>query len=197
MGDQQQPVVAWSEGRGEYLVAWQDGRNRGDIYGRRVSAGGQLLGEEMDIWAGLNSEQQQPAVAANGRGEGYLVAWRQEVGGYRSIRGVLLDCYGRRLGDGEGLGGGTSEREWPALAYDPDRGRYLAVWADYRHQAEGPDVYGQLLRDYTVVIDYTYDPRQRLVGADYSTGVQFRIAQEEPIHPLMEPEKRKRLFGDG
>jgi len=27
--------------------------------------------------------------------------------------------------------------------------------------------------------------------------VQFRIAQEEPIHPLTEPEKRKRLFGDG
>jgi len=27
--------------------------------------------------------------------------------------------------------------------------------------------------------------------------VQFRIAQEEPTHPLLEPEKRKRLFGDG
>jgi hypothetical protein len=27
--------------------------------------------------------------------------------------------------------------------------------------------------------------------------VQFRIAQDEPIHPLTEPEKRNRLFGDG
>ncbi|MBU0494682.1 MAG: hypothetical protein KKA73_14480 [Chloroflexi bacterium] len=27
--------------------------------------------------------------------------------------------------------------------------------------------------------------------------VQFRIAQEEPIHPLLDPAKRKRLFGDG
>jgi hypothetical protein len=26
--------------------------------------------------------------------------------------------------------------------------------------------------------------------------VQFRIAQDEPLHPLAEPEKRKRLFGD-
>jgi hypothetical protein len=26
--------------------------------------------------------------------------------------------------------------------------------------------------------------------------VQFRIAQVEPLHPLTEPEKRKRLFGD-
>jgi len=26
--------------------------------------------------------------------------------------------------------------------------------------------------------------------------VQFRIAQEEPLHPLIEPEKRNRLFGD-
>jgi hypothetical protein len=27
--------------------------------------------------------------------------------------------------------------------------------------------------------------------------VQFRIAQDEPIHPLTDPEKRNRLFGDG
>jgi len=27
--------------------------------------------------------------------------------------------------------------------------------------------------------------------------VQFRIAQDEPLHPLTEPEKRNRLFGDG
>ena len=27
--------------------------------------------------------------------------------------------------------------------------------------------------------------------------VQFSIAQDEPVHPLTEPEKRKRLFGDG
>jgi hypothetical protein len=27
--------------------------------------------------------------------------------------------------------------------------------------------------------------------------VQFRIAEEEPLHPLTEPEKRNRLFGDG
>jgi hypothetical protein len=27
--------------------------------------------------------------------------------------------------------------------------------------------------------------------------LQFRIAQDEPIHPLTEPEKRNRLFGDG
>lgn len=27
--------------------------------------------------------------------------------------------------------------------------------------------------------------------------VQFRIAEEEPIHPLTETEKRNRLFGDG
>jgi RHS repeat-associated protein len=53
------------------------------------------------------------------------------------------------------------------------------VWADYRNQAEGPDVYGQLVRDYTVVIDYRYDPLQRLVGADYSTGVQFGYAYDQ------------------
>jgi RHS repeat-associated protein len=53
------------------------------------------------------------------------------------------------------------------------------VWADYRNQAEGPDVYGQLVRDYAVVIDYRYDPLQRLVGADYSTGVHFGYAYDQ------------------
>jgi hypothetical protein len=27
--------------------------------------------------------------------------------------------------------------------------------------------------------------------------VQFGIAQDEPLHPLVEPTKRQRLFGDG
>jgi hypothetical protein len=27
--------------------------------------------------------------------------------------------------------------------------------------------------------------------------IQFSIAQDEPVHPLTEPEKRNRLFGDG
>jgi len=27
--------------------------------------------------------------------------------------------------------------------------------------------------------------------------MQFSIAQDEPLHPLAEPEKRNRLFGDG
>jgi len=29
-----------------------------------------------------------------------------------------------------------------------------------------------------------------------SLVVQFSIAQDEPLHPLTEPEKRQRLFGD-
>jgi len=27
--------------------------------------------------------------------------------------------------------------------------------------------------------------------------VQFSIEEDEPLHPLAEPEKRNRLFGDG
>jgi hypothetical protein len=27
--------------------------------------------------------------------------------------------------------------------------------------------------------------------------VQFSIVEDEPLHPLAEPEKRQRLFGDG
>ena len=42
------------------------------------------------------------------------------------------------------------------------------------------------------------DPLAGQVTAPWLNGliVQFSIAQDEPLHPLAEPEKRQRLFGD-
>jgi hypothetical protein len=39
----------------------------------------------------------------------------------------------------------------------------------------------------------------RRVGLPWLNGliVQFSIEDNEPLHPLAEPEKRNRLFGDG
>ncbi len=160
------------------LVVWQhDNGSDDDIHGRRVGSEGNLLGSEITVASGA-VEQRYPAVAANGAG-GYVVAW-QEGSSNSDVAAAVVDWDGSVLGAGaELLSAAGNSQERPALSYDADRGRYLAVWADYRNAAEGPDVYGQLYRDYTVVIDYRYDPLQRLVGADYSTGVHFGYAYDE------------------
>jgi YD repeat-containing protein len=169
------PAVAFDVATGTYLAIWArpDGAQQ-DIYGQRVSATGELLGSELTIASGAPS-QSHPAVAANGAG-GYVVAW-QEGSSNSDIAAAVVDGTGRVLGGGaETLSAAANTQGLPALSYDSARGRYLAVWADYRNSAEEPDVYGQLYRDYTVAIDYRYDPLDRLVGADYSTGIHFAYA---------------------
>jgi RHS repeat-associated protein len=173
---QQYPAVAVGAQRAApYLVVWQHGNGSDDdVRGRRVGAEGNLLGSEITVTSG-SAEQTCPDVAANGAGGGWTVAWQQGATN-SDLHARHVDGTGLLLGGEEEVSAASSSQEQPALAYDTNRGRYLAVWADYRHQAEGPDVYGQLVRDYTVVIDYRYDPLQRLVRADYSTGVGFGYA---------------------
>ena len=74
-GPRTAPAVAYDSGNAEYQVVWEYdaiGRNR-DLYRRRVSPGGILLGAEVAL-AELTVEETSPAVAGDGR-FGYLVAW--------------------------------------------------------------------------------------------------------------------------
>ncbi len=177
-GDQQAPALAYDPAGGAYLVVWaHDNGSDDDVHGRRVGSEGNLLGSEITVASGA-VEQRYPAVAANGAGGGWTVAW-EEGATNSDLHARHLAGPGEALGEEETLSAAANAQERPALSYDSGRGRYLAVWADYRNEAEGPDVYGQLCRDYTVVVDYRYDPLQRLVGADYSTGVHFGYAYDE------------------
>ena len=137
-----------------YLVAWQHNNGRDDdIHGRRVGGSGTLQGTEITIASG-SAQQQYPDVAANGAGGGWTVAWQQGASS-PDVHVRSLDGTGILLGGEETLAAANAQ-ERPALSYDTDRGRYLAVWEDHRNSTANADVYGQLLRDYTVVIDYTY-----------------------------------------
>ncbi len=170
--NQQHPAVAFNAGAPEYLVTWQDDRGNvdWDIYAQRVATDTDLLGTVLAVYTGT-VDQQAPAVASNGA-EGWVVAW-QDGAGSADVRVRILEGSGTALGTPETLSAATNSQEAPALSYDTERGRYLAVWADSRNAGSSPDVYGQLFGDYTVVVDYTYDPLGRLVRADYSTGVHF------------------------
>lgn len=89
------PGVAWDDGRGHYLVVWQDERdygNRGaDIYGRRLSAIGARLGGDFRISGTGATSEYSPAVAWGGAQ--HLVVWQDARGVPASGR----DIYGRRV----------------------------------------------------------------------------------------------------
>jgi hypothetical protein len=89
LDDQSLPSVAAAGS--DYLVVWQDARNRGafnyDIYGTRVGAEGEVLdGAGLVICSDANA-QITPGVTANG-GE-FLVAWTDE----RNASQSGLDIY--------------------------------------------------------------------------------------------------------
>ena len=146
------PAVAWNETANEYLVVWQDGRNRDsrgwDIYGRRVGADG--AGPELRIsGAGAISEDSHPAVAWNQTADEYLVVWKDD----RNSSTRAADIYGRRVGaDGVPVGGdfrisgpdATAEDWYPAVAWNQTANEYLVVWEDVRNDStRGHDIYGR------------------------------------------------------
>ena len=73
--DSSWPRVAYDANDDEYLVVWQDYRTGNwDIYGQRVSAGGELLGDNFAV-SSLAGDETQPALAWDGNSERYLVGW--------------------------------------------------------------------------------------------------------------------------
>ncbi|MHC4080106.1 MAG: hypothetical protein ACYTGM_11185 [Planctomycetota bacterium] len=74
--------VAYNSVDNEYLVAWFDSRIEGqnNVYAQRVSASGALLGINLSIIAGSNS-QTHTAVAYSEANNEYFVTWRNQSGG--------------------------------------------------------------------------------------------------------------------
>jgi RHS repeat-associated protein len=63
----------------------------------------------------------------------------------------------------------------PAVAGD-GTGRYLLTWQDDRNG--NWDVYASLYGSWVVDVSYTYDPLNRLIAADYSTGERYEYAYD-------------------
>jgi hypothetical protein len=148
------PAVAYGTGADEYLVVWMDERNdttRGrDIYGRVLSASGQMAADDFAITGpGATTDDSSPAVAYSPVAGAYLVVW----GDFRTNAVSDQDVYGRLLADGGATIGddfrvsssAAKKREVdPVVAYDGSTGGYLVVWEDSRNAAtRGPDIYGR------------------------------------------------------
>jgi hypothetical protein len=146
-GTQSSPSVAY--GMSEFLVVWEQGRNRDrDVRGARVTPAGVVLDSASILISGRTMEQFAPVVASDGND--YLVAWQDwRSGGYDiycarvSRSGVLLDT--------AGIGVSTSDG-WqiaPAVAYGGTD--YLVLWQS--QTGGGYDLYGARVSSGGVVLD--------------------------------------------
>jgi hypothetical protein len=114
------PSIAYNSNRGEYLVVWWNDRpENDDIYGRRVSGDGALVGDWFAIAAGADHERQYPDVAYNSQSDEYLVVWQDDnhISGAVSICGQRVSATGQLL-DEEISIGGQGDWNWGAkVAY--------------------------------------------------------------------------------
>lgn len=154
LGHDQLPDVAWSRWSGWYLVVWTDRRDeatRGwDIYGRRVSGAGAVLGNGFRIsGAAAIDKEDHAAVAWNSKSNQFLVVWEDG----RDPNPLNTDTYGRLVSAGEAMPGDDFRISGPSattadffadVAWSATANRYLVVWTDYRNSAtRDTDVYGR------------------------------------------------------
>jgi len=133
------PAVAFDGSN--FLVVWGDNRRdtTGDIYGARVTSGGQVLEPNGIAISDAPGRQRRPAVGfAVGD---YFVVWED----YRN--GSTWDIFGTRVSTGgvvlntDGIAVSTAAlHQWlPAIGFDGTR--YLVVWQDTRNSGNA-DIYG-------------------------------------------------------
>ncbi|MBU1225623.1 MAG: hypothetical protein KJ698_00235, partial [Actinobacteria bacterium] len=182
-GTEADPGISWAwTGTSEFLVVWIDRRKpaRGfDVYGRRLSAAGTLLGGSFRISnAGGGHNEFGPALAWSSATDEYLVVWEDER--RSGTRGT--DIYGRRVLDGGGPVGGdfrisgrnaiTDDAD-PGIAYSRTSSEYLVVWSDARSYAtRAEDIYGRRL-----------DPSGTPAGNDFRVSGPNAIGAESDPRP--------------
>ena len=122
------PSIAYNSNRDEYLVVWWNDRlGNDDIYGRRVSGDGALIGNWFAVAAGTGHERAFPDVAYNSQSNEYLVVW---VDDYSDICAQRVSAVGQLLGTEIDVGGMGDENWGPAVAYASTENKYLVVWTE-------------------------------------------------------------------
>jgi hypothetical protein len=135
-GDQEAPAVAF--GGTSYLVVWRDTRNGSyDIYGARLSPGGEVLDAEA-IPITIAGNSQTDASVAFGDST-YLVVWTDSRNGTEDVYGTRVTGAGAVL-DSAGIAISTASgaQHYPSVAYQGTL--WLVAWQDSRNGQ--PDIYG-------------------------------------------------------
>ncbi|MDP8222250.1 MAG: hypothetical protein P9L99_02735 [Candidatus Lernaella stagnicola] len=147
VGDQEYPTVAF--GDTNYLAVWEDRRSGVyDIYGTRVSLGGDVLDPGGILISDAVGEQRKPDVAFDDTS--FLVAWQDQRGGDTDIYATQVDNDGV-VAHPAGLlvSDAASSQEYPAVC--ATTGMSLVVWQDLR--VGNHDIYGARVNAAGTVLD--------------------------------------------
>jgi hypothetical protein len=119
---EEKSAIAYNPDRQEYLVVWQ----AAEIWGRRISSGGALLGPAFRI--SPTSEGTSPDVAYSSATDEYLIVWETSL----SVRGQRISDLGVLQGGAIDVATGsitaTTSYDQPTVAYGSVADRYLVAY---------------------------------------------------------------------
>ncbi len=143
------------DGRGEFLVAWEDERNGDiDIYGQRFDSLGNLIGENFKVSDESNlSYQFYPSVARDFSGK-TLITWTDTREGDPDIYGQFYDEEGNQIGNNFLINDQREGTQWYPVCAADSAGNFMVVWMDMR--GGDWDIYGQ-----------RYDRNQNPIGGNF------------------------------
>ena len=148
---QDEPAVAYNARVNQWLVTWEDYRNRStsglDVYGQQVLPTGALAGQgNLAIYNGPG-DQGHVALAARPTQTGaeYLVVWGDQRGGHG------VEIVGQRIGAAQGtlnwhafnVSAPLGSQEDPDAVYNPNAQQFFVVWQDSRENEW--DIYGHIV----------------------------------------------------
>lgn len=146
------PAIAYNDTRQEFLVVWSGGLDDADInyeiYGQRLSTGGEELGEDDFLISTTGSESQwstanEPAVVYNPIDQEYLVTWAVDTF-FGTMDTEEYEIYGQRLDGVSGAEVGDDDFRIsdmgpdddnsyqpysPAIGYSSKNNTYLVAWS--------------------------------------------------------------------
>ena len=155
-----------------YLVTWEDDRSdtTGDIYGARVTPGGQVLDPNGIAISDAPGWQRSPSVGF--AGGNYFVVWED----YRSDSS--WDIYGTRVSPGgivlnnDGIPISTATNVQRRATIGFDGSDYLVVWEDMRNGGS-PDIYGERVTPAGYVLDPNGIAICKARDRQYSPAIAF------------------------
>ena len=116
-----------------YLTAWNDSRNyqttQYDIFARRATAAGQIVGGSEFLLCNAPGMQTSPALAAGN--DQFLAVWIDDRDGWtdRKIFATRIGDNGVLDSNGFQIGSGPASEGWNAVSVGALNGQYLAAWA--------------------------------------------------------------------
>ena len=146
VNSQQASTVVFQPGQEQFLIVWNDLRNRDGfdyqgwaVYGQWVNSSGSFQGNNFAL-SPLGVEYRTPPIVAHDTATGRsLVVWGTTGG---NILGQMVHSDGTFFGNVIPIAASNTYEEVPALAFDPTQGRFLVAWlisnTDY-------PIYGQLV----------------------------------------------------